>query len=49
MSGGSVSNTFFTPSDPQLHGEYVIILADGTAVTSGRSYRRQIQLVFGLD
>jgi two-component system, LytTR family, response regulator len=34
---------------PQLHGEYVIILADGTAVTSGRSYRREIQLVFGLD
>jgi len=34
---------------PQLHGEYVIILADGTAVTSGRSYRREIQLAFGLD
>ncbi len=34
---------------PQLHGEYVVILADGTAVTSGRSYRSQIQHAFGLD
>jgi len=34
---------------PQLHGEYVIILVDGTAVTSGRSYRHHIQRAFGLD
>jgi len=34
---------------PQLHGEYVIILVDGTAVTSGRSYRHHIQQAFGLD
>ena len=34
---------------PQLHGEYVVILIDGTAVTSGRSYRAQIQHAFGLD
>ena len=28
---------------PQLHGEYVIALADGTELTSGRSYRNRIQ------
>jgi len=33
---------------PQLHGEYVITLADGTEVTSGRSYRAAIQEAFGL-
>ena len=33
---------------PQLHGEYSIVLADGTEITSGRSYRNAIQAVFGL-
>ena len=34
---------------PQLHGEYVISLADGTELTSGRSYRARIQDAFGLS
>ena len=33
---------------PQLHGEYVVALADGTELTSGRSYRGRIQRAFGL-
>ena len=33
---------------PQLHGEYIIALADGTELTSGRSYRSRIQDAFGL-
>jgi two-component system, LytTR family, response regulator len=33
---------------PQLHGEYLIALADGTELTSGRSYRARIQEAFGL-
>ena len=33
---------------PQLHGEYVVTLADGTELTSGRSYRGRIQQAFGL-
>lgn len=34
---------------PQLHGEYVITLTDGTELTSGRSYRGRIQEAFGLS
>ena len=33
---------------PQLHGEYVVALADRTELTSGRSYRSRIQRAFGL-
>jgi two-component system LytT family response regulator len=33
---------------PQLHGEYSIILSDGTEITSGRSFKSQIQQAFGL-
>jgi two-component system LytT family response regulator len=33
---------------PMLHGEYLIMLANGTAITSGRSYRAAIQDAFGL-
>ena len=33
---------------PQVHGEYVIVLDDGTELTSGRSYRARIQDAFGL-
>jgi len=33
---------------PQLHGEYVLVLQDGTEITSGRSYRSRIQQAFGL-
>ena len=33
---------------PQLHGEYSIVLFDGTEIISGRSYRAQIQRAFGL-
>lgn len=31
-----------------LHGEYTITLTDGAQVSSGRSYRAQIQQAFGL-
>ena len=33
---------------PMMHGEYLIILSNGTAITSGRSYRASIQDAFGL-
>jgi two-component system LytT family response regulator len=33
---------------PQLHGEFRISLANGTEITSGRSYRAAIQRAFGL-
>jgi DNA-binding LytR/AlgR family response regulator len=33
---------------PLLHGEYLIVLGDGTEITSGRSYRAHIQQAFGL-
>jgi two-component system LytT family response regulator len=33
---------------PQVHGEYVLILDDGTELSSGRSYRGRIQQAFGL-
>jgi two-component system, LytTR family, response regulator len=33
---------------PMLHGEYLIMLCNGTAITSGRSYRAPIQDAFGL-
>jgi two-component system, LytTR family, response regulator len=33
---------------PMLHGEYLIMLANGTSITSGRSYRATIQDAFGL-
>ena len=33
---------------PQVHGEYVIVLDDGTELSSGRSYRGRIQEAFGL-
>lgn len=33
---------------PLLHGEYEVVLDDGTQITSGRSYRPAIQAMFGL-
>lgn len=33
---------------PLLHGEYLIVLGNGTEITSGRSYRNAIQDAFGL-
>ena len=33
---------------PQLHGEYLVVLLDGSEITSGRSYRAHIQDAFGL-
>jgi two-component system LytT family response regulator len=33
---------------PLLHGEYLIVLGNGTEITSGRSYRAHIQDAFGL-
>ena len=33
---------------PLLHGEYLIALANGIEITSGRSYRAAIQHTFGL-
>jgi two-component system, LytTR family, response regulator len=34
---------------PLMHGEYAVILDDGTQITSGRSYRADIQAAFGLS
>ena len=33
---------------PLTHGEYAVILNDGTELTSGRSYRPAIRAMFGL-
>ena len=33
---------------PLLHGEYQVVLSNGTELTSGRSYRAAIQQAFGL-
>src|SRR4029078_7962642 len=33
---------------PLLHGEYQIVLSDGSELTSGRSFRTAIQAMFGL-
>jgi DNA-binding LytR/AlgR family response regulator len=33
---------------PQLHGEYLIVLCDGTEITSGRSFKTKVQDAFGL-
>lgn len=33
---------------PLLHGEYEVVLSNGTELTSGRSYRPGIQAAFGL-
>lgn len=33
---------------PQLHGEFRMVLVNGTEITSGRSYRSAIQRAFGL-
>jgi two-component system LytT family response regulator len=33
---------------PQLHGEYLIVLCDGAEITSGRSYKSNVQQAFGL-
>jgi len=33
---------------PQAHGEYLIVLRDGTEITSGRSYRADVQRAFAI-
>jgi len=33
---------------PLMHGEYIVLLEDGTELHSGRSYRPAIQTMFGL-
>jgi two-component system, LytTR family, response regulator len=33
---------------PQLHGEYLIVLANGTELSSGRGFRASIQAMFDL-
>jgi two-component system LytT family response regulator len=33
---------------PQTHGEYLIVLRDGTEITSGRSYRADVQRAFAI-
>lgn len=33
---------------PLMHGEFRVVLANGTAITSGRSYRTALQRAFGL-
>ena len=44
----AVNLTLVRELRPQLHGEYTIVLADGTTLVSGRSYRTRIQHAFGL-
>jgi two-component system LytT family response regulator len=44
----AVNLTLVRELRPQLHGEYTIVLGDGTSIVSGRSYRARIQQVFGL-
>jgi hypothetical protein len=34
---------------PRLHGEYLVRLANGVEIVSGRSYRGAIRATFGLD
>jgi two-component system LytT family response regulator len=34
---------------PLLHGEYQVVLDNGTELTSGRSFRSAIQTMFGLN
>ena len=34
---------------PQVHGEYAIVLSDGTELMSGRSYKDQVRKAFALD
>lgn len=45
----AVNLTLVRELRPQLHGEYTILLADGTTIVSGRSYRARIQQAFGLS
>ena len=33
---------------PQAHGEYLIVMRDGTEITSGRSYRADVQRAFAI-
>ncbi len=33
---------------PQVHGEYLIVMSDGSEVTSGRSFKARVQDAFGL-
>jgi two-component system LytT family response regulator len=44
----AVNVRFVRELRPLLHGEYQVILSDGTELTSGRSYRAVIQAMFGL-
>jgi len=34
---------------PRAHGEYALVLADGTRLASGRSYSARLRAAFGLD
>ena len=44
----AVNVQFVRELRPQLHGEYLIALSDGTELTSGRGFRASIQSMFGL-
>jgi two-component system LytT family response regulator len=44
----AVNVKFVRELRPQLHGEYLIALSDGTELTSGRGFRASIQSMFGL-
>jgi len=44
----AVNVRFVRELRPLLHGEYQIVLSDGTELTSGRSFRAAIQAMFGL-
>ena len=44
----AVNVQFVRELRPQLHGEYLIALSDGTELTSGRGFLASIQAMFGL-
>ena len=44
----AVNAAFVHELRPCAHGEYAIMLADGTELVSGRSYRTQVRRAFGL-
>ena len=44
----AVNVQFVRELRPQLHGEYLIAMADGSQLTSGRGFRASIQSMFGL-
>jgi DNA-binding LytR/AlgR family response regulator len=45
----AVNVAFVSELRPRPHGEFALLLADGTTLLSGRSYAREVRRAFGLD